>query len=174
VTDATQSERLVGRLRAARAALEAQRGDVEAGAPWALSDTFGTEPEATWGPLELLAHVGEMLPFWLGEIERVLAGPNEPVPFGREPVPFGRIASDPLRIGLIERDRTLPVREHFARIAAAIERYERRVAELTDAELARTGLHPTLGVVAVAGIVERFVIAHLEDHARQLEEILGG
>ena len=38
--------------------------------------------------MELLAHVAEMLPYWLGEVERILAGPPEPVP-------FGRVGSDP-------------------------------------------------------------------------------
>ena len=50
--------------------------------------------------MELLAHVAEMLPYWLGEAERILAG-------GPDPVRFGRVAEDKLRVLTIERDRTL-------------------------------------------------------------------
>ncbi len=51
------------------------------GEPWPLAKTFGTEPEAAWGPPELLAHVAEMLLFWLGELERVVEGGTDgPVP----------------------------------------------------------------------------------------------
>jgi hypothetical protein len=76
-------DELIGRMERAVEALTSQRARVEAGEPWPLSARFGTEPEASWGPRETLAHVTEMLPFWLGEIERILAGPAEPVPFGR-------------------------------------------------------------------------------------------
>ena len=40
-----------------------------------------------WGPPEMLAHVAEMLPYWLGEVERILDGPTGagPVRAGRRP-----------------------------------------------------------------------------------------
>lgn len=156
---------LIGRIERAVGILVAERGRVEAGEPWPLSEQFGTEPEASWGPRETLAHVTEMLPFWLGEIERILAGPTEPAP-------FGRVASNELRIGVIERDRSLPVRELFGRLEAGAARLTRRLGELSPAEAERTGLHPTLGVVTVRGAAERFVAGHLEEHAAQFAAIL--
>ena len=62
------------RLADARAAYAALATRVAAGEPWPLAAAFGTEPEASWGPREVLAHVAEMLPFWLGELERVVDG----------------------------------------------------------------------------------------------------
>ena len=126
---------------------------------------FGVEPEAVWGPPEVLAHVTEMLPYWLGEIERVIDG-------GQEPVPFGRVATDPLRLGVIERDRSLPMRELLARLDAGVDRYARRLPELDAAAVDRRGAHTTLGDMTVAQMLERFVVSHLEDHARQLEASL--
>jgi len=35
---------------------------VTAGEPWPLAEDYGTGPEASWGPREVLAHVEEMLP----------------------------------------------------------------------------------------------------------------
>ena len=158
-------EPLLDRLRAARAAYAELRPRLEDGAPWPLATHFGVEPEAAWGPPEVLAHVTEMLPFWLGEIERVLDGDPEPVP-------FGRVATDTLRIGVIGRDRTLPLRELLARLDVGVERYLGRLPELDAAASGRRGLHPTLGELTVAAMLERFVVGHLEDHVRQLHAVL--
>ncbi len=157
---------LVERLERGVAELRTLQPRVEARAPWPLSDRFGTEPEATWGPPETLAHVAEMLPFWTGEIERILAGTGE------APVPFGRVASDDLRIGVIERDRSLPPRELFSRIDAGTERLGRRLRDLEPTGASSRGVHPTLGEFTVAGVLERFLVRHLEEHVAQLRESL--
>jgi len=139
---------------------------VAAAAPWPLSEMYGPEPEASWGPPELLAHVEEFLPYWIGEIERVLAGPAD------SPVPFGRIATDTLRIGTIGRDRTLPLRELSARIQSDSRRVADRLRELTDAEAGRLGSHPARGEMRVRDMLEPFMVGHLEGHVVQLREIL--
>jgi hypothetical protein len=160
-------EQTTGRLRTAAAGLVATLPALEAGRPWPLHVVeHDAGPESEWGPTEVLAHVAEMLPFWLGEIERILDG-------SPEPVPFGRTATDRLRILTIERDRTLPPRELLDRIDAAAERYARRFAALGPTELARRGLHPTAGELSVAEILERFAVSHVEAHLDQLGETLG-
>ena len=171
------------RLTTARADFAALRGPVRAGEPWPLAERFGTEPEASWGPREVLAHTSEMLPFWLGEYERVLEAGRGPA----DPQPFGRTADDELRVRIIERDRALPLRELFDRIDAGIDRWQRRLAAASTGDAtppgagsdptappadAPTGLHPRLGPMSADDIRDRFVITHLEDHLAQLGEIL--
>ncbi len=156
----------VERIAAARRAYAELASQVMAGEPWPLAQDYGTGPEAAWGPREVLAHVEEMLPFWLGEMERVIDGD------GMTAVPFGRTADDPLRIGLIERDRSLPLRVLFGRIDAGLRGWEERIPTLTDAESARVGAHPRLGELPAPAILERFVIGHAEDHIAQLRDIL--
>lgn len=156
------------RLEAAVAAVLALRPRVEDAGPWPLAELYGTEAEASWGPPELLAHLDEMLPFWLGEAERILDGPAD----AGEPVLFGRFPDDTIRIGAIGRDRTVPLRELFARLEADGARVARRMRELTDEEAARVGANPARGEFTVAGLFERFVIAHIEDHVAQLDAIL--
>lgn len=154
------------RLEAAVNAILALRDSVEDAAPWPLAELYGTEVEASWGPPELLAHLDEMLPFWLGEAERILDGD------GAAPVPFGRVASDTIRIGVIGRDRTVPLRELFARLASDGSRVARRMRTLADHEPARVGVHPRLGELTIDELFERFVTGHLEGHVVQLREIL--
>lgn len=158
---------LLERLQAERDGLAATRAAVEAGAPWPMAAVYDDSDEARWGPGEVLAHVAEMAQYWLGEIERVLDG--EP-----DPVPFGRIASDEVRIGVVGRDRSLPPRVLYDRIDDALTRFDRRWRELTPADLARRGLHPLRGELTVEAMPDRFIVGHLADHVAQLERILAG
>jgi hypothetical protein len=154
------------RLDAASQALLALRPRVEHHAPWPLADVYGPEPEASWGPPELLAHVAEFLPYWIGEIERILDGAPD------RPVPFGRLQTDPIRIAVIGRERTLPFRELFSRIDADAGRVARRLRELSDDDANRVGAHPTRGEMRVEEMMEPFLVGHLEGHVTQLTEIL--
>ena len=134
---------------------------------WPLAERFDHAPEAAWGPRELLAHLAEMLPYWLGEAERIIdmrAGPE----------PFGRVVTNDVRLAIIERDRTLPVRELEARVAVGIERWRRRWAALDEVTRARPGLHLTLGEMTVEDVGARFVAGHLDDHLDELTVILAG
>jgi hypothetical protein len=157
---------LAGRLEAVGDDFAALGPDMTAHGQWPLAERFGTEPEASWGPPEVLAHVAEMLPYWLGEIERILDGPAD------EATPFGRIADDPIRIGIIGRDRAIPIRELLARVSADAHRVAARLRSLGHAQAARRGLHPRLGEMDLPAIVERFLVTHAEEHLRQLREIL--
>jgi hypothetical protein len=89
------------------------------GSAWPLAERFDTAPEAAWGPPEVLAHLEEMLPYWLGEVERI-------IDMHEGPAPFGRVATDDVRLAVIARDRTLPMRELVARVDSDIARWRRR------------------------------------------------
>jgi hypothetical protein len=153
------------RLERAAADLLSLRSDIER-STWPLATDYGTGPEASWGPPEVLAHVQEYLRYWLGEIERVL------VADGTQPAPFGRIADDPVRIGVIGRDRTVPLPELFARIESDARRVAARLRELSEAEANRSGLHPTRGAMTVREQLDPFLVGHTEGHVQQLREAL--
>ncbi len=155
-------------LATSRAALAAIAPRVVAGGPWPLAERFGTEPEASWGPREVLAHLNEMLPFWLGEYGRILEADG---PAGVL-LPFGRVSDDQVRLGVIERDRRFPLMDLFERIDDGIARWERRVAATSAEEGARVGLHPRNGEMTADAVRDGMIVTHLEDHVAQLEEIL--
>jgi len=118
-----------------------------------------------WVARETLAHVDEMLIYWLGEIERVLSGSVEPVPFGRPP-------TDLVRQLTVDRDRTLPVSELYARLDNNLERVLRRLLELDERQAAKRGLHKERGEMTVKQIVETMLAGHIEEHCRQLSAAL--
>lgn len=158
------NDELDRRLAAAALRLADFRSVLGAG-PWALAERFDHAPEAAWGPREVLAHLDEMLHYWLGEAERI-------VDMTSGPEPFGRTATNDVRLAIIERDRTLPVRVLVTRVGDGVERWRQRWAELDVADRARRGLHPTLGELTVGEVATRMVADHLESHLDQLATIL--
>lgn len=157
---------IANRLLEAHAQFARLRPGVEAGAPWPASANFGHEPESSWNPPELLAHVAEMLTYWMGQIERILEGYPEPVP-------FGRVATDEERIAAIGRERARPVGELFGQVASGAQAAAARLRELSQDQLDRRGTHPTLGEMTVSAVAERMFIRHLGEHEEQLRSIIG-
>jgi hypothetical protein len=154
------------RLRDAGTALLGLRGALVAGEPWPLSAAYGTEPEADWGPREVLAHVDEMLGYWPVQLSAVLAA--DPA----APAAFGRTAEDADRLGRIEADRHLPTGELLDRIETSLAAATAFSKRLAPADLERVGVHPTRGEVPVGRALELFLTGHLEGHVAQLREIL--
>jgi hypothetical protein len=151
----------VERIRTARDNLVRMRNRLELSAP--PPDELPRRRE--WVAREALAHIDEMLVYWLGEIERVLAGPIEPVPFGRP-------ATDLVRTLTIDRDRTLPVSELYARLDNSLERVLRRLLELDERQASRRGIHKQRGEMTVKQIVEVMLAGHIEEHCRQISAAL--
>jgi len=166
---ATMDE-LAGRLERATADFVGFAPAIAAGEPWALADVYAPGPESSWGAREVLAHVGEMLPFWLGEIERIVdagaAGESEPPA-------FGRLEDDPIRVQVIGRDRMFPGRELLARIDVEGRRVAARLRAL-EPQAALLGRHPTRGDLSIAELTERLIVAHAEGHVTQLRELVEG
>ena len=157
---------LDSRLAAATERLASLSDELETGGPWPLAERFDHAPEASWGPRETLAHLEEMLLYWLGEAERILQAPDGDAA-------IGRAATDEVRLAIIERDRTLPLRELVARVRVGIDRWRARWAELDAGSRGRTGTHPRLGVVTVTDVASRFAVGHLEEHLDQLAASIG-
>jgi hypothetical protein len=154
------------RLRDAGIALLELRDPLAAGEPWPLSTDYGHTPESDWGPREVLGHVDEMLPYWVDQLETVLAA--DPA----TPAHFGRVATDQSRLDRIAADRQKPVGDLLDDIASGLERAVAFIERLTPADRVRVGLHPSRGEISVGDSLEAFLSGHLEGHVTQLREIL--
>lgn len=157
---------LADRLEAAAAAFSGLGPSVATGEQWPLTATYGPGPESEWGPREVLAHVAEMLPYWLGEIERIVDAGGTEVPG------FGRLEDDPIRVAIIGRDRTFPGRELLGRIDVEGRRAAARFRALDGVESGYKGRHVTRGDLSIADIAERLVVGHIEGHVTQLRELV--
>ena len=120
-----------------------------------------------WDAGQAWAHVAEFVPYWQGEVERVVVGAGR----GLDPVPFGRTSADPGRVGAIEAGRHEPPTEQMARLAGALMLLRTYLVGLGQAQWSAPGLHARLGEMTVERIVDRFIVGHLEEHAEQLEKL---
>ena len=131
-----------------------------------------THPDAAtgeqWESGQVWAHLAEFPAYWLEQVDRVIAEAQSGAP---QPVPFGRTRTDPGRLAAIEQDRDAAVAELLLRLREGIGLVRAAVSELPDEAWQVRGRHPTLGDMDVQAIVERFIAAHLEEHADQLDEL---
>ncbi|MGC9156006.1 MAG: DinB family protein [Ferrimicrobium sp.] len=126
-----------------------------------------TEPDPEtgeqWDLVHILAHVSEMLEYWLAEVLHVLAGEPEE--------PFGRLKRSPERIARIEQSATLAVDELRSEINLRAEATSDLCRLLSPEQLRKKGIHPKFGAMTVEEIVTEFGIDHLYEHAGQLESL---
>jgi hypothetical protein len=127
--------------------------------PDALTDPDPDSGER-WDRGQALAHVAEMLPYWAQQAELVAAGRQ---------AEFGRVKSDPDRIAAIERDRREDPARLLARVDEGVAVVLALLERLDDRDLAAVGRHQTLGDMTVGQMLDRFLVAHLEEHADQLD-----
>ncbi len=118
-----------------------------------------------WEAGQVWAHVAEFIPYWIAEATLVVDGGSE------EPVPFGRTKSDPGRLAAIERDRSTDQGRLWHRTARDIVTLRGFLAGLDSTAWGARGLHPTLGEMDLAHIVDEFLVGHLEQHATQLDQL---
>lgn len=171
--DAQATGVAIERLQTASRRMAGMAVAIDAGRPWPVGPVAGDGPESTWGPPEVLAHVAEMLVFWLDQIELVIAASAAAAGTASGPLPMGRMPDDPQRAAAIQRDREMPTAELLARIDAAVDRYAARLPALTAQDRASLGLHPSLGPTTVDQMLDRFVLGHVDDHVAQLRASLG-
>jgi hypothetical protein len=123
----------------------------------------GADPQTgeQWDRGQVLSHVAEMLPYWVGQAMHVVSS-------GGGGVGFGRTKATPSRLQRIESGRHEDVPALLARIDAGVTDARKLIERLSDDELRMTGTHPTLGEMSVAQLLDEFVVDHMEEHAEQL------
>ncbi len=122
--------------------------------------------ENEWNVLQLLGHISEMIPYWLREIRMIINTTSTELPR------IGRSAEDPDRLAGVDHgakgnpDKLLEeVQEEGRKGAAAIRAF-------TPEERAKQGLSARWGEITVSDMLERFIVAHTEEHVRQMREAL--
>jgi hypothetical protein len=140
------------------------REHAEAERPSGLTDPDEGADER-WEAGQVWAHIAEFVPYWHTEMQSVIGS------YDGTPVPFGRTKTDPARIAAIEMGRHEQISDQMTRTDESIAALKSYLAGLTPAEWNAVGLHPTRGELDVEQMVERFVVAHLEEHAEQLDKL---
>jgi quercetin dioxygenase-like cupin family protein len=120
--------------------------------------------EGEWSAVQVLGHLAEMIPYWL-ENCRVLIAADEPPPFGR------RLDSEE-RLAGVALGASARLDELLSQVEKEIQSAAQAIRRMPAAERAKTGLHLRDGEITVAQVVERFIVAHTEEHLAQIQSIL--
>lgn len=120
-----------------------------------------------WSVTQVLGHMVEMIPYWLGHCRVLIAAAGEPPVFGRGP-------DAPERLAGIERGSNGDPKEMLGLLNDEVKAAARAIREMSAAERSRKGIHVKLGELTVADSVERFIVAHAEDHLEQIRAALPG
>lgn len=126
------------------------------------------DPDASerWEAGQVWAHLAEFPGYWPEQIRRLLTARAQGA---IEPIPFGRTRADPGRIAAIERERRTDPGELLRRVTSQLAEIGTMLRDLPGEAWTARGQHPALGEMTLPTIVERFIVAHLEEHADQLD-----
>jgi uncharacterized damage-inducible protein DinB len=117
-----------------------------------------------WSALQVLGHMAEMIPYWLGHCRTLIAA--------HEPPHFGRTPDAPERLAAVEPDSLKQPEALVRLLEAEIQAAARTLRQLTPAERHKTGIHVKRGKMTVDEILEQFIVAHAEDHLVQVRTAL--
>lgn len=119
--------------------------------------------EKEWTIVENLAHIAEMLPYWAGEVAKLVAQPGQQ---------FGRTMEDQSRLSALREHG----HDHLVQIQSVLPgsytHLDEVLSRLQDSDLALTGHHPRRGEQTLAWLIEEFLTKHLHDHVVQIRECL--
>lgn len=120
--------------------------------------------ENEWTIMENLAHIAEFMPYWAGEVAKLVTRPGEP---------FGRTMDDQGRVAALRdhgHDNLLQIR---ASLPGSYARLTEVLSELKESDLQLTGRHSRQGERTLEWFIEEFITKHLHDHVVQIKECLG-
>lgn len=139
------------------------------GLRWGGSEELSPpDPETgeRWRSANVLGHLYEALPFWTAQVHAVLEGAVET---GRGASGYAR------RREGIETGNSVPTQELTSRVGGAVDGLLGLLAGMQDADLSREITHRARSgerKMRLGELIEELLVGHLEEHARQLDEIV--
>jgi hypothetical protein len=128
-----------------------------------MSKLYQSPAENEWTIMQNLAHIVEFMPYWAGEIEKLVAEP------GRN---FGRTAQDGGRLRGISEHAKDSLASIKAALPVSYARLDEVLGNLKDSDLELTGKHVRYGEKPLGWFIEDLVTDHLSGHEEQIKRCL--
>src|SRR6266478_9997365 len=125
-----------------------------------MSKLYQLPAENEWTIMQNLAHIVEFMPYWAGEIEKLVAAPGET---------FGRTAQDEGRLGAINERGSDSLGQIKAALPGSYARLDEVLSRLRDSDLELTGQHVRYGEKPVEWLIVEMVTEHLRGHVEQIK-----
>jgi hypothetical protein len=113
-----------------------------------------------WDRYNVLGHMAEYLPFWVGELRLALEGQ----PFGRQPGSTARQQA-------VDTGRKVGEAELRGRIDAGLDNLQRVLQDIGPEQIDRTVTMRGRGEETVRWALENLLVGHTEAHCEQLAEL---
>jgi len=124
--------------------------------------------EEEWSIMQIIAHVAEAIPYWVGEIRSIINNPNEA---------WGRGITDEVRIHTVSEENinSLTVNGVLEELHTATEQVTKLLQEITDEQLSMTApcRNPRFEGKTAEFIVNHLIVEHAEKHYGQIQRNLG-
>jgi DinB superfamily len=127
------------------------------------SKLYRSPAENEWTIMQNLAHFVEFMPYWAGEIEKLLAEPG---------CEFGRLPDDAGRLQGISEHEMDSLSKIKAALPGSYARLDGVLGRLKDSDLELTGKHVRYGEKPLHWLIEEFVTNHLSGHVEQIKRCL--
>jgi hypothetical protein len=124
---------------------------------------YQSPAENEWTIMQNLAHIVEFMPYWAGEIEKLVAEPGSN--FGRTPEDVGRLHG-------ISEHETDSLNRIKAALPGSYARLDELLGRLKDGDLELTGKHVRYGEKPLDWLIEEFLTNHLSGHVEQIQGCL--
>ncbi len=121
---------------------------------------YQSPAENEWTIMQNLAHIVEFMPYWAGEIEKLVAQPGSN--FGRTPEDVGRLQ------GISEHEMASLSKIKEA-LPGSYQRLDEVLRKLKDSDLELTGKHVRYGEKPLDWLIEEFLTNHLKGHVEQIK-----
>lgn len=119
-----------------------------------------------WSILQIVSHLNEAIPYWLNEIDRVLAEPG---------AQWGRGLQDPSRLAAVANPDELKVAEQFSMLRGLKQEITNGLGSLTEENLKAENPHRNFekfGNKPVSFMIAHFLEEHVEKHNGQVHRNL--
>ncbi|WP_375200580.1 DinB family protein [Bacillus sp. RS11] len=122
--------------------------------------------EEEWSIMQIVSHLNEAIPYWLGEVERVVAEPGSK---------WGRGLEDESRLAAVFNPDELSIEEEIATLKKIQQQVSDRLIGLSEAQLNAENPHRNFekfGHKPVSFIINHFLVEHVNGHYVQIQRNL--
>jgi uncharacterized damage-inducible protein DinB len=130
------------------------------------TETLQKKPsEDEWSVMQILCHIVEAVPYWLSEIETLIATPG---------IEWGRGLQDPARLQAVQNTENESVSNVLTELVGLKGQVEKTLSKLNDEMLTQEApsRNPRFGVKLLSFIVDHLLVEHVEKHYNQIERNL--
>jgi hypothetical protein len=119
-----------------------------------------------WSAVQIVGHMNEMIPYWMGHVRNLAAAAGDPPR-------FGRMLDAPERLDAVAHGALSDPDDLLRQLDAVVRSAAADIRRLSPAERAKTGIHVRRGEMTVAAVIEDLVVTHAEEHQAQVKQVLG-